>query len=144
MQVSAPLSCFHAIDSHPMAFFHTRTCPCFKTISIRIRKPLFFPHRLLQAGGHGCFPVKHIREEKRKLFSSKATLFIFTEGRYRRGQFSVLKRPVITSSYLRRSVRSGAKCFDPSFCPGSPGSGGRPPDGNVPQHCATVTCRFTQ
>lgn len=40
MQISAPFSCFHAIGNRPMAFFHTRTCPCLKTVSLRVRKPL--------------------------------------------------------------------------------------------------------
>ena len=75
MQISAPFSCFHAIGNRPMAFFHTRTCPCLKTVSLRVRKPLLFPLRLLQAGGRGCFPLEHIREAKRRLFSWKSTLF---------------------------------------------------------------------
>ena len=81
MQISAPFSCSHAIGSRPMAFFHTRTCPRFKTVSLRVRKPLLFPLRPPQAGGHGCFPMNHIREAKRRLFSSKSTLFIFTGRR---------------------------------------------------------------
>ena len=46
-----------------------------KTVSFRVRKPLFFPLRPTQAGGRGCFPVEHIREVKQGLFSWKSTLF---------------------------------------------------------------------
>lgn len=87
MQISAPFSCFHAIGNRPMAFFHTRTCPCLKTVSLRVRKPLFFPLRLLQAGGRGCFPMEHIREAKRRLFSSKSTLLSSQEGGIEDGSF---------------------------------------------------------
>ena len=47
------------------------------SVVIRVRKPLFFPLWPPQAGGHGCFPMDHIREANRRLFSSKSTLFIF-------------------------------------------------------------------
>lgn len=47
------------------------------SVVIRVRKPLFFSLWPPQAGGHGCFPMDHIREANRRLFSSKSTLFIF-------------------------------------------------------------------
>ena len=62
-----------------------------KTVSIRVRKPRFLPLRLPQEGRRGCFPMEYIREAKRRLFSSKSTLFIFTGRRCEDGCFFVLK-----------------------------------------------------
>lgn len=46
-----------------------------KTTSFMVQKPLLFPLSSPQAGERGCFPMEHIREARRRLFSWKSTLF---------------------------------------------------------------------
>ena len=53
---SAPFPVPHAIGSRPMAFFHIRTYTHPKTVSIRVRKPLFFLSERRLKGGVGVFP----------------------------------------------------------------------------------------
>ena len=40
-----------------MAFFHIRACTHLKNVSIRVRKPLFFPLRAPLKRRRGCFPM---------------------------------------------------------------------------------------
>lgn len=69
-----------------------------KNVSIRVRKPLFFPLRAPLERRRGCFPMGSVREAGRRLFASKSTLFK-TRGRRRRiWRFSAAKRPEITRS----------------------------------------------
>ena len=58
-----------------MAFFHIRTYTHPKNVSIRVRKPLFFPLRAPLEGRRGCFPMGSVREAGQGLFCAKINTF---------------------------------------------------------------------
>ena len=58
-----------------MAFFHIRAYTHLKNVSIRVRKPLFFPLRAPLEGRRGCFPMGSIREAGQRLFCAKINTF---------------------------------------------------------------------
>ena len=58
-----------------MAFFHIRAYTHPKTVSIRARKPLFFPLRAPLKGRRGCFPMGSVREAGQGLFCAKINTF---------------------------------------------------------------------
>ena len=72
---SVSFSCPHAIGSRPMAFFHIRAYTHPKNVSIRARKPLFFPLRAPLKGRRGCFPMGSVREAGQGLFCAKINTF---------------------------------------------------------------------
>ena len=58
-----------------MAFFHIRAYTHLKNVSIRVRKPLFFPLRAPLKGRRGCFPMGSVREAGQGLFCAKINTF---------------------------------------------------------------------
>ena len=58
-----------------MAFFHIRAYTHPKTVSIRARKPLFFPLRAPLKGRRGYFPMGSVREAGQGLFCVKINTF---------------------------------------------------------------------
>ena len=58
-----------------MAFFHIRTYTHPKNVSIRVRKPLFFPLRAPLKGRRGCFPMGSVREAGQGLFCAIINTF---------------------------------------------------------------------
>ena len=58
-----------------MAFFHIRTYTHPKNVSIRVRKPLFFPLSAPLERRRGCFPMGSIREAGQGLFCAKINTF---------------------------------------------------------------------
>ena len=62
-----------------MAFFHIRAYTHLKNVSIRVRKPLFFPLRAPLKGRRGCFPMGSVREAGQGLFLRQNQHFSKTE-----------------------------------------------------------------
>ena len=58
-----------------MAFFHIRAYTHPKNVSIRVRKPLFFPLRAPLEGRRGCFPMGSVREAGQGLYCAKINTF---------------------------------------------------------------------